>query len=269
MQQIETLVRNRRSFRTFDERVITREHMEQLLNFMTKLDNPYGLPMEFKFLNAKEEKLSCPVVVGTDLYLGVKMKKTPFLNEAVGYSLEKLMLYALSLGVGSVWIGGTMDRAAFERAMELQPDEVMPCVTPLGYPAEKMSVRETLMRKTIHAEERLPFEELFFKGNFDTPMKQDEAEKLAHPLEMVRLGPSAVNKQPWRAVVGDHAVHFYLKRSKGFGGSLLDMQKIDLGIALCHFALSAEEDGLDLQFVQSDPKIAVPDGIEYIASYEF
>lgn len=47
------------------------------------------------------------------------------------------MLYAQSLGIGTVWIGGTMDRAAFEATMELGENEVMPCVSPLGYPAKK------------------------------------------------------------------------------------------------------------------------------------
>jgi len=54
-----------------------------------------------------------------------------------------------------------------------------------------MSVRETMMRKAIKADERLPFEELFFRGTFDTPLTMDRAGKLAIPLEMVRLAPSA------------------------------------------------------------------------------
>ena len=45
------------------------------------------------------------------------------------------------------------------------------------------------------------------------------------------------------------------------------MQKIDLGIALCHFALSAEEAGIGLQFALSDPGIPAEEGMEYMASY--
>ncbi len=83
-------------------------------------------------------------------------------------------------------------------------------------------------------------EELFFDGAFDTPLTKEKAESLAIPLEMIRLAPSAVNKQPWRVVVVDNTVHFYLKRSKGFSKEgKLDMQMIDMGIALCHFALAA------------------------------
>lgn len=45
------------------------------------------------------------------------------------------------------------------------------------------------------------------------------------------------------------------------------MQKIDLGIALCHFALAAKEAGLDLSFHIGDPGIATENNVEYIASY--
>jgi len=179
---------------------------------------------------------------------------------------ELLVLYAQSLGLGTVWVGGTMERAAFEKAMELAEDEVMPCMSPLGYPAKKMSLRETMMRKGIKADERLAFEELFFDGSFSSPLTKENAGKLCHPLEMVRLAPSAVNKQPWRVLLADNAAHFYLKRSKGFNGGAIDMQKIDMGIALCHFDLAAKNAGLAPCFAQSDPGIAC-EGLEYIASY--
>ena len=112
MNQIDALVRGRRSVRTYDEREIAPQDMEKLLAFMEKIDNPYDLPVEFRLLDANKQNLSCPVVVGTDLYVGAKMKKSPYLNEAIGYSFEKLVLFAQSLGIGTVWVGGTMDRSA-------------------------------------------------------------------------------------------------------------------------------------------------------------
>ena len=149
--------------------------------------------------------------------------------------------------------------------MKLAPDEMMPCASPLGYAAKKMSVRETVMRKSIKADERLPFDELFFDSSLETPLTPKKAGILAEPLEMVRLAPSAVNRQPWRVIAKDNTAHFYLKRSKGAKpDGKLDMQMIDMGIALCHFALTAKEKGLDIQFVQNDPLLAIE---EYIASY--
>ena len=85
---------------------------------------------------------------------------------------------------------------------------------------------------------------------------------------MVRLAPSAVNKQPWRVVISDNAAHFYLNRSKGFGHEgKLDMQMIDMGIALCHFVLTAKENSMEIQSVQHDPLLKTAPGLEYILTY--
>lgn len=268
MENIEKLVRDRRSVRAYDGRALNKEDFEKLAAFIETLDNPYGIPIEFKFLNAKEQGLSSPVISGTDTYIGGKLQRVPHFEEAFGYSFELLVLYAQSLGIGTVWIGGTMDRGAFEREMELDENEVMPCVSPLGYTAKKMSVRETVMRKAIKADSRVSFDKIFFDGSFDAPLTEEKAGRLAFPLEMVRWSPSAVNKQPWRVVVADNAVHFYLKQAKNMAStSAGNMQKIDLGIALCHFALAAKESGLDAEFSISDPQLKADENTVYIASY--
>ena len=268
MEDITVLVQNRKSVRTFDGREIRPEELEKLRSFMQRIENPYDIPVEFRLLDGKRQELKCPVVSGSDLYIGAKSPRVPHMEEAFGYSFEMLVLYAQSLGIGTVWVGGTMNRAGFERAMELGKNERMPCMSPLGYPAGKMSLREGMMRKAIKADSRSPFETLFFDGAFDVPLRKENAGALTHPLEMVRWAPSAVNKQPWRVVVDKNAVHFYLKRTKGFLSEAVgDMQKIDLGIALCHFALAAKESELDIRFAISDPGIPAAADVEYIASY--
>lgn len=268
MNNITEHVKSRRSVRTFNDRELAKADIEKLASFAQTIENPYKIPVEFKFLNAEEYGLSCPVAVGTDLFVGGKIKYTENASAAFGYSFECFVLYAQALGIGTTWLGGTMNRSAFEDAMELSDDEIMPCASPLGYHAKKMSIREGMMRKAIKADERLPFENLFFDGSFDTPLSKEKADKWTVPLEMVRLAPSAVNKQPWRAVACDDAVHFYLNRSKGFAHTeKLDMQMIDMGIALCHFDLTAKECGLNIAFEQNAPKIVTNGDVEYVASY--
>lgn len=269
MERVEELVRGRRSVRTFDGNRVRPEDLEKLTAFAGRIGNPYGIPVEFQLLDGEKQKLKCPVVSGTDLYIGARVPRVPHGEEALGYSFETLVLYARSLGIGTVWVGGTMDRPAFERAMGLKADERMPCVSPIGYPARRMSIKESAMRKAVRADHREPFEALFFDGSFDKPLTKENAGALAFPLEMVRLAPSAVNRQPWRAAAERNAVHFYVKHAKGFVSDAVgDMQKIDLGIALCHFALAAEENGMELQFGVSDPGINAGGDMEYIASYK-
>ena len=147
-------------------------------------------------------------------------------------------------------------------------DEVMPAVTPLGYAADKRSVREILMRKNMRADERAPFESLFFKGDFDHPLGEDEAGALLEPLLMVRWSPSATNKQPWRLVVDGEKVHFYVHKTKGYAReSTGDIQKVDMGIAACHFQIAAQDSGLEGTFVKSDPGIAAPEATDYVTTF--
>ena len=163
-----------------------------------------------------------------------------------------------------------MDRKNFERAAEVKDGEVMPCVSPLGRAAAKKSLREIMMRKGISADSRFDFEKLFFRGSFETPLAADGAGEFADALEAVRWAPSACNYQPWRIVLADGAAHFYLKRNKGFGeGRLFDTQKIDIGIALCHFALAMEEAGRTVSLSLEDPGISAPDGEIFIASLKY
>lgn len=270
MEHSADLIRGRRSVRTFDGRTIHPHDLEKLRLFADNIENPYGIPLEFKFLDAKAYGLTCPVVSGTDLYVGAKIGNVPHTEEAFGFAFEMLILYAQSLGIGTVWLGGTMNRVAFERAMDLSENEKMPCASPLGYPAEKQSLREIMMRKAVQADNRMSFQSLFFDGDFRSPLSEEKAGILAEPLELVRWAPSAVNRQPWRVVINESGAHFYLKHSRGFSrGAAGDMQKIDLGIALCHFALSAKELGLNVEFSIRDPGIAAEPDTEYIASYLF
>lgn len=267
-KQYSELVRERRSVRTFDGQGISSEVLEQLKTFAESCGNPYGIPMEYRFLNAKEHGLKSPVIAGTEEYVAVKLKRVPHFEEALGYAMEQFVLDAWSVGIGTTWIGGTMDRQAFEKAMDLSEDEIMPCVSPIGHAAKRMSIKETVMRKGVGADRRKAFEELFCIDDFDRPMKEDEAGELLLPLQMVRWAPSAVNKQPWRVVVTGSDVHFYMAKGKGFESSSVgNMQKIDMGIALCHFALGTEEAGLDVEFEINDPGIPVPEKTEYIATY--
>lgn len=258
------LIKERRSVRTFDPRRISEEDINKIKEFVRSADNPYGLEFEWSFLDASKDDLNVPVIVNCDVYLTGKARKAEHLEEAFGYSFEKIVLFAQSLGVGTTWIAGTMDRKAFERAVDLKDDEVMPCISPLGYPAAKMAFREVMMRKGIKADTRKNNKELFFDEGYNKPLVIDEDMK--DVFEAIRLAPSAVNKQPWRIIRKDNSYHFYLKRElKGEGA--LDIQKIDIGIALCHFDLMLKEKGIAAQFALQDPEIVVPQSVEYIATY--
>lgn len=62
---------------------------------------------------------------------------------------------------------------------------------------------------------------------------------------MTRLAPSASNKQPWRIVKSGNDFHFFEYRTPGHSVRFeYDIQRIDMGIAACHFHLAAIEKDL-------------------------
>ena len=266
MIRAETIL-TRKSVRSYDGRPIEPETLEKVKAFAAAIEDPLGIPVSFVFLDAKEKGLGSPVLTGEPLYVAGKVDKVPYAEVAFGFAMEQLLLYAWSMGLGSVWIGGTMKREAFEKAAGVAPGQRMPCVSPLGYPAARRSLRETVMRKGCKADSRLPGEQLFFDGAFDKPLAGKALEPWGDVLELVRWAPSAVNRQPWRLVLRDGRFHFYLRHDKGYIGEAVgDMQKIDMGIALCHFVLGAEEKGRTAAVTVSDPDIPAPMGTEYIVT---
>ena len=267
MYDLLTVIKGRKSVRTFDGRPVSAGDRERLEQYAQTIENPFGVPVRFAWLDAQEHNLSSPVLSGETLYVAGIVGKVPCADVAFGYSFEKLVLYAWSLGIGTTWIGGTMKREAFERAAGLSEGEMMPCVSPLGYPAGKRSIKETLMRKGVGADSRLPAEKLFFDGAWNESLPSEKQVPISNLIEMVRWAPSAVNRQPWRIVVSNNDFHFYEKRDKGYAGEKTgDLQKIDVGIALCHFTIGLEAQGKRAEVIAADPGLAVPDGVEYIAT---
>ncbi len=251
------LILTRKSVRTFDGKPLTDEDKEKLSAYISTIKNPYDIPVEFVLLDAEEYGLSSPVIRGEHLYVAAKVQNTKHCEEAYGYSFEQLVLYAWSLGIGTTWIAGTMDRELFEKAAQVKENELMPAVSPLGYPAQEKSEVDRNLRERVRGDDRFPVQELFFEGNFFTPLQtEDEA------LEAVRWAPTAANMQPVRVVKSGNKYHLYERHRETYNpDALWDVQKIDLGIALCHLMCVT---GGKCEI--SDPGIAVPEGTEYVAT---
>jgi hypothetical protein len=188
--------------------------------------------------------------------------------------MERAILFATDMGLGTCWLGGTFTRSRFAKKISAASTEIIPAVASIGYPAERGRFEGT-MRQLVGADNRLPWGSLFFLKKFGNSLPPDEAEAYAEPLAMVRIGPSASNKQPWRIVKDGNMWHFYMQRTKGYGNSLTfkllrlaDLQRVDMGIAMSHFELAATERGLKGKWVVKEPQIDKPDRmIEYTVSW--
>ena len=271
---MEEAVRKRYSVRNYTDQKIEAEKSKALELFVDALTNPFGKEVTFHYLDngglKDQQKLGTyGVIKGAKRYIGTSIKAEPMALEALGYELETVMLYLAHLGLGTCWLGGTFNRKGFATAMDIGEDELFPAVTPYGYGAPKMHMTETLMRKMIRADHRKPWDQLFFSGDFRTPLSKEEAGDLAFPLDMLRLGPSASNKQPWRVLVKGGACHFCEYKEPGYSDAFpYDIQRIDMGIAAAHFDLSAGEKGIKGHFDSAcGPELALPANTQYVYSW--
>lgn len=186
-------------------------------------------------------------ISGAKKYLAVVTSdKDKSLYDA-GYLLERVILFCTENGLGTCWLGGTFDRHAFHSSLTLSDNERILAVSPVGFPAQKRTFMERTVRLLASSDNRKPWSNLFFEKDGLKPLIRQERWRWGEALEMVRLSPSATNKQPWRVVVDldEEIFGFYLDHDPIY--SLMkeyDIQKLDLGIAMAHFELSLKDCGL-------------------------
>ena len=270
---VEKTVMARSSVRTYENRGLSTNEKDKLNAYIDNLTNPFSIDVTFRLLektaSADGEKLGTyGVIKGAENYIGASAADKELALEALGYSFENLILYATSLGLGTCWLGGTFNRSGFAAAMNLKEGDLFPCISPVGYPTGKKRTLESVMRWVAKSGQRKEWNELFFKQEFSQPLTKVEAGDFAFPLEMVRLAPSAVNKQPWRIVQDKDTYHFYLTRTLKKDNEKIDLQRVDIGIAACHFHLAALEKGLPGKFQKLvEPEIQSTDQVQYIFSW--
>jgi hypothetical protein len=277
------VIEQRFSCRAYLDQPIDPERQQRLQEYMTTLKTgPMGTAVRFSLMAAQESDRLALRGLGT---YGFIKGATGFLVGAVapghknmedyGYTFEELILFATDLGLGTCWLGGTFTKSSFARKMAIAHEERMPAVASIGLIADAERDGQGAKRLSIGGDRRFDWERLFFVEKFGAPLVHESAGSYATPLEMVRLAPSASNKQPWRIVRQGGTFHFYLQRTPGYRSGLTskvlnidDLQRADIGIAMCHFELSARELGLQGRWAVSDPGLAKPDGMtEYIVSW--
>ena len=277
MDSVIQTIKNRYSVRSYSDRVIEQKEIDKLQQFLSaNTAGPFNNPLRFQLLNVSDydgtqlkELGVYGMIKGAKLFIGGAVKTGDRYMEDFGYAMEKNILFATSLGLNTCWIGGTLNRTTFGLKMNIAPNEMVPGITPIGYVGEQ-TIRGKVTAFFINARKRKKPEELFFLNNTDRPLLLSEQAAYTQALTAVRLAPSASNFQPWRIIkqADTNTYHFYQKENKLYHRILrgVKLQNIDMGIAMCHFELTAQELGLKGKWEIKDPQI--PDaGLNYILTW--
>lgn len=272
---VELSIITRKSVRTYNEEVISDDTMAKIVTYCDNLTNPFMVDVEIKLLNKKgalesENLGTYGVIKGANYFLGASARNQELALEGLGYSLEKVVLMLTSLGISTCWLGGSFNRSSFSRAMNLQKGLLFPCVISLGYTSNKKSLLSHVANKIVGVRKKMRWDQLFFKNDFKTILTPSEIKDYAVVLQMVRKAPSSGNAQPWRIVLKDGVFHFFKKKNHLLSSNIsgIDLQKVDMGIAACHFDMMAQANHLAGSFQKLDNvDIELPDLIEYSFSW--
>jgi nitroreductase len=174
---------------------------------------------------------------------------SPIVQEAVGYLGEAIILEATALGLDTCWVGGFFRADNVRQHLDLQDNEAVLSVTPVGYAPENKDLNEKLMSGIVRARRRKPLAELVTGEIAGSWMKK--------ALEAARLAPSAQNRQPWLFRTEKKSV--VISENKARSTSFIS-KRLDCGIAMLHFELGARAGGIAGRWDFLEP----PDVARYI-----
>ena len=156
--------------------------------------------------------------------------RDPCVHEKVGFVGEGVILEATACGLGTCWVGGFFRPEIAASLAQVQEQEKVFAVTPIGYPAEKTSLEEKIMTGFGKTHKRKPLEALVSEMERKVPAWVKKA------LEAARLSPSAVNRQPWRFSVTQNSITVSVDTMKD---TYHIPKRIDCGIAMLHIEIAA------------------------------
>lgn len=278
MKKASQLIQARTSWRSCTGEPIPEYKLKQLHAFVkSKSTGLFQQPLRFELVAAQAGDSDELKGLGT---YGFIRKPSGFIVGAVerdldnledyGLLLEDIVLFATSLGLATCWLGGTFQKDNFSARINTQPHEVVPAVISVGIGANNRNMVDRLIRNVAGSKRRLPPDQLFFEADGFTPLDMDTLGSWQQVLEMVRLSPSASNKQPWRLVKDHEQIHFFLQRTRGYRKAMFsDLQRIDMGIAMSHFWALVQELGLAGSWERITPKNVFPDLWEYTITWSF
>jgi nitroreductase len=278
MKPVIDTIQKRYSVRNYNGRRIENEKIHQIREYLdSNKKGPLGSDVRFQIVdgssyNAHELKKlgTYGLIKGARVFIAGTVNRNKYAMEDFGYCMEKNILMVTDLGIGTCWLGGTLNRSAFAAKLNIADNETIAAVSPIGYAESKNTIKGNIATLIMRSKKRKPVNRIFFNDNINNPLNLEECGDFATVLECVRRAPSAGNMQPWRVIKENHRFHFFLHEKVGYNNHRryegVRLQNIDMGIAMAHFDLAASELGLSGKLQIVDPTLE-NGNLQYIASW--
>ncbi|MBM4141357.1 MAG: nitroreductase [Nitrospira sp.] len=154
----------------------------------------------------------------------------PNIHEQVGYLGEGIILEATALNLGTCWVGGFFRPEVAASLANINKNERVFAVTPIGYASEAWSLEEKIMAGFGRKHQRKPLSELV------TGLEEQEWPlRIKEALEGARLAPSAMNRQPWRFQIEQNSITISVDNLKD---TFNISKRLDCGIAMLHIEVA-------------------------------
>lgn len=202
----------RHSIRQYDARPVEQEKIDRLYDEVEKINKESGLhiqlvtdePTAFDTRMAHYGKFA-----GVRNYFALVGKKTYNLDEQLGYYGARLCLLAVTLGLGTCWVGLTFSKR--KEFVEVLPGEKFVAVICFGYAAEQPKHHKIKTYEQV------------------TDAPQDAPAWFRRGVEAALKAPTAVNQQKFKITLSPDGTVAFRVSGMGF------FTKMDLGIVRYFF----------------------------------
>jgi len=255
VQRWKDAIKIRHSSRTFTNKPLSEDVCETLAQFLKYVNS--GIEgVRAVYVKDEGNKVIQSIIGSYGLIKGVKSyiafiadQQDAKFPEKIGYLGEMCILEATSMGLKTCWISGTFKPQVVEKHIEINPTEKVMAITPVGY-SEKKSIVEKIMKKATGSQYRKVLKELCPEG-----YKQDWPKWIKDSIELARIAPSAVNKQPWRFTIDENnkSIKISIDDTRNVG-----RKRLDCGIAMLHIEVGALSNDIEGEWSYSElPDIAI------------
>lgn len=202
-------ITTRKSTRKFTIKSLSDKELDEMIITLKKFDLLYSdIKLDYRIVSDTKGMFN----VLAPHYLIISGQGKKYEKENAGFVGEKFVLWLHTKGIGSVWQGKSKDKGK-------------------GYSKNDIIVIAFGRAEVPIERELSQFKRKIIETITNTP--DDDLMKAVH------LAPSGMNLQPWYFEKRDNKIIVYKQKLKFPLSWLYKITAIDMGIALCHYAIAS------------------------------